>query len=157
MLLHILLYRRDCSFIVPVLFRVNIPVGIIPVRAWLQSDWLIGDNRSPMIYHDPVADLYGVALLVIIVPDLIHIQALRDCIPIHSQTGEDHRMTQNCYILKLLCHSVYSHLASPRSGCLVGKSQPYTLPISSPRRLVILVTSALVAVPSYSFSFSRSF
>ena len=56
-----------------------------------------------------------VVLLVIIVANLVHVHALWNGITVYPQAGKKHGMPQNRHILKLLCHGIYPHRASPLS------------------------------------------
>ena len=114
-LLHVLLHGSKRALIVPIVFRINVAVGVSPIQSGLQANGSIGNQRSPMIHHDPVGNLNRLALLVIIVANLVHVHALWNGIAVYPQAGKKHGMPQNRHILKLLCHGIYPHRASPLS------------------------------------------
>ena len=106
---HIFPYRPRLSGVVPILLRVDAPVGVVDMGTWFQCNGYGGQQRAPMVDHDPAANLHGKSALVIIVPHLVKIQPLGDGAAVYPKAGKEHRVAQHLHQFKAFFSCVNGH------------------------------------------------
>nr|DAY74718.1 MAG TPA: hypothetical protein [Caudoviricetes sp.] len=95
--------------VVPVVFLVDVPPTIVR-----QFQRLCKDDGSPVVDKHIGCDLTRDTLTVIIMPDVVGIQTIRDSIPIKTDAGEQRRLSTNRDLFELISHCIKEcHNLSP--------------------------------------------
>ena len=82
-------------------------VVIVPVR--LQLDGCRRQQRSPVVNHDPAADLHGDPALIVVIAYLIEIQPLGHRVSVYPQGGKEHGTVKHLHQLKAFFSCINRH------------------------------------------------
>ena len=97
--------------------RSGVPVGILvnispPIVRQVQR--FRKDDGAPVVDHHKGCDLTRDAPALIIMPDIVGVQTIRDSISLDADAGEQRRLSANCNLLVVFGHCIKGHnLSSP--------------------------------------------
>ena len=94
--------------------RSAVPVGILinispPIVRQFQR--FRKDNGAPVVDHHKGCDLTRDALALIVVPDIVDVQTIRDGISLDADAGEQRRLSANRNLFVVFGHCMKGHKA----------------------------------------------
>lgn len=113
--------------VVPVGILINISLPIVR-----QFQRFCRDDSAPVVDHHKGRDLTRNAPALVIMPDIVGIQAIRDSIPLDADAGEQCRLSSNRDLFVGFGHCMKGHnLSSPY---IKKQDNPHGLPCKSKGR-----------------------